>query len=79
MFSTSADAGEGSSAGATASGQQPVMFGGISSYHIISHGSLQQESTGCLHILYLYLYLLACAHDVQFCLSIISTLWSIKM
>jgi len=30
MFSTSADAGEGSSTGATASGQQPVMFGGNS-------------------------------------------------
>jgi len=28
MFSTSADAAEGSSVGATASGQQPVMFGG---------------------------------------------------
>jgi len=30
MSSTSADAGEGSSAGASASGQQPVMFGGNS-------------------------------------------------
>jgi len=30
MFSTSGDAGEGSSAGATASDQQPVMFGGNS-------------------------------------------------
>ena len=32
MFSTSADTGEGSSAGAAASGQQPVMFGGMSVY-----------------------------------------------
>jgi len=30
MSSTSADAGEGSSAAASASGQQPVMFGGNS-------------------------------------------------
>jgi len=29
VFSTAADTGEGSSTGATASGQQPVMFGGI--------------------------------------------------
>jgi len=28
-ISTSADTGEGSSEGATASGQQPVMFGGM--------------------------------------------------
>lgn len=36
VFSTSADAGEGSSTGATASGQQPVMFGGISECSLLA-------------------------------------------
>lgn len=57
MFSTSADAGEGSSTGATASGQQPVMFGGISSYHIIYHMAAYSKNRPAAYIFYIFIYI----------------------
>jgi len=62
MFSTSADTGEGSSAGASASGQQPVMFGGNMSllcffcnmwsyvyFKVHSHALRNQQLTSFVH------------------------------